>query len=58
MQTKINLLLIGAVIACAHSLSIRDFTPEELFSDVEPDHTDYAAVARYVVHKSGNLIWK
>lgn len=50
-----NLLLIAALIACAQSLSIRDFTPEEIFNDVEPDHTDYAAVARYVVHKSGNI---
>lgn len=53
MQTKIifELLFIGTLIACSTSLTIRDFSSNEL-NDVEPDHKDYPAVARYVVHKS------
>lgn len=52
VMKNFKLLIIGALIACSNSLSIRDFSSEE-FTDVEPDYADYAAVARYVVHKSG-----
>ncbi|XP_037042373.1 protein CREG1 isoform X1 [Bradysia coprophila] len=53
METKIvlELLFIGTLIACSCALTIRDFGSNEL-NDVEPDHKDYPAVARYVVHKS------
>lgn len=52
---NVKLMIFGALFLCVHSLSIRDFTREEI-CDVEPDHTDYAGVARYVVHKSFNGI--
>lgn len=56
MEINLELLFIGMlIVANGHSLTIRDFSSEE-FNDVEPDHTNYAAVARYVVHKSGNAI--
>lgn len=57
MKLKIisELLFIGTLIACSNSLSIRNFSSEES-NDVEPVHTDYAAVARYVVHKSGTYM--
>lgn len=57
MKVKIILLFFGTLIASSKSLSIRDFSSEES-NDVEPDHTNYAAVARYVVHKSGNSDFK
>lgn len=50
----LELLVIGTLIACSNSLSIRDFRSEES-NDVEPDPKDYAAYARYVVHKSGDV---
>jgi len=57
MKVKITLelLFIVTLFVCSHSLTIRDFSSQET-NDVEPDHTDYAAVARYVVHKSGYTI--
>jgi len=52
LNILLELFLIGALIACSTSLTIRDFSSEES-NDVEPpDHTNYAAVARYVIHKS------
>jgi len=56
MKTKVfsNLLCLGTVIACCSSLFIRDFSsiePNDIV-DSQPNHTDYAGVARYVVHKS------
>lgn len=54
-KINVHLLFIGALVVCVRSLSIRDFSPEEI-NDVIPDHTEYAAVARYVVHKSGKRI--
>lgn len=53
-NTLLGIFILGTLIACSNSLSIRDFSSEET-NDVEPDHTNYAAVARYVVHKSGKL---
>lgn len=52
MKIALKLLFTGTLIVCSYSLSIRDFSSEES-NYVQPDHTDYAAVARYVVHKSG-----
>lgn len=53
MKAKIilELLFIGTLVACSRSLTIRDFN----LNDVEPDYKNYAAVARYVVHKSGDV---
>lgn len=54
MRGQIIFVFITALIASIDSFTIRDFASNE-FNDVEPDHTKYAAVARYVVHKSGWL---
>lgn len=55
MKVILELLFIGTLlITCGNSLTIRDFASNE-WNDVEPDHTNYAAVARYVVHKSGEI---
>jgi len=58
MQTKIilEIFFTGTLIACGYSLTIRDFGSNDLNDVNEPDHKDYPAVARYVVHKSGDLI--
>ncbi|KAJ6648850.1 Protein CREG1 [Pseudolycoriella hygida] len=51
-----KLLFFGMLIAVSSCLSIRDFSlnASNESNDIEnvPNHTDYAAVARYVVHKS------
>jgi len=48
---KVKLLFLVTFFVCSNSLSIRNFS-SGLSNDIEPDNTDYAAVARYVVHKS------
>jgi len=51
MEVILKVFIIGSLVICINSLSIRDFSSDELKDD-EPDYKEYAAVARYVVHKS------
>lgn len=55
MKTEMKLMFFTALILCNHALSIRDFDLAES-NNIQPDPTEYAAVARYVVHKSGDGI--
>lgn len=43
-------------VVCVQSLSSDDFGAKVAYDEI-PDHTKYAAVARYVVHKSGKEVF-